>query len=245
MHGKEKTFTFFLTGKEDNDTAAESYVRNHGYDGAKCVLYKLEYTPPYEKKFTGIAYFEEMTRYRPFCDPIQKSAVAIIDLSEWIGHEKEQYLETFYKFLHDYDWSFYRYEYVFTAGKADKIQIRELYILADEYLGEGEIEEDRTMISEKEMSKYLRSRFPVDRTLAEKLSHIFVSGQIKGYPQLNTVMEDFIRRMQCKDGKVLSGRRAGKMLARLKGSKMETLFEKPVMEWREEYMKEMDKEEDV
>ena len=101
------------------------------------------------------------------------------------------------------------------------------------------------MISEKEMSKYLRSRFPVDRTLAEKLSHIFVSGQIKGYPQLNTVMEDFIRRMQCKDGKVLSGRRAGKMLARLKGSKMETLFEKPVMEWREEYMKEMDKEEDV
>lgn len=244
MYGKEKAFTFFLTGKEDNDTAAENYVRNHGYGETKCVQYKLEYTPPYEK-FIGIADFERMTQYRPFRDPIQKSAVAIIDLSEWVGHEKEQNLEIFFKFLHDYDWSFYRYEYVFTAGKADRACIKELYILADEYLCEGEIEEDRTMTSEKEMSKYLKSQFPVDRALAEKLSHIFISGKIKGYPQLNTVMEDFIGRMQCREGKVLSKRQAGKMLARLKDSKMETLFEKSVMEWREEYKEEMDKGEDV
>lgn len=244
MHGKEKAFTFFLTGREDNDTAAENYVRNHGYDGAKCVQYKLEYTPPYEK-FTGIADFERITQYRPFCDPIQKKAAAIIDLSEWIGHEKDQYLEIFYKFLHDYDWSFYKYEYVFTAGKADRSQIKEVYTLAEQYLCEGGIEEDRTMTSEKEMTKYLSSRFPVDRALAEKLSTIFISGQIKGYPQLNTVMEDFIRRMQWREGKVLSEKQAGKMLARLKGSKMDNLFGKSVMEWREEYMEEMDKEEAV
>lgn len=244
MYGKEKAFTFFLTGKEDNDTAAENYVRDHGYNGAKCVQYKLEYTPPYEK-FTGITDFERMTQYRPFRDPIQKNAVAIIDLSEWVGHEKEQNLEIFYKFLHDYDWSFYRYEYIFTVGKADRTQIKELYTLADEYLYEGEIKEDRTMISQKEMAKYLRAQFPVDRVLAEKLSYIFISGQIKGYPQLNTVMEDFVRRMQCREGKVLSKRQAGKLLSHLEGSKMETLFEKYVIEWREEYVEEIDKGEAV
>lgn len=244
MHEKEKAFTFFLTGKEDNDTAAENYVRTHGYDGAKCIQYRLEYTPPY-RNFTGISYFERMTQYHPFDDPIQKKAVAIIDLSEWIGHEKEQYLEIFCKFLHDYDWSFYRYEYVFTVGKVGRIKIKALYALVDEYLCEGEIEEDRTLIDEKKMSQYLSARFAVDRTLAARLSHILVSDKIKGFSQLNTVIEDFVGRMRRREGSVLSEKRVERMFDHLKNSKLATLFEKDLLDWGEEYVKKSNKEEAV
>ena len=90
MYQKERRFTFVLTGIKDNDSLVENYVRNHGYEKEKCVQYKLEYTPPYQN-FNGISYFERITQYRPFQDPIQKKAVAVIDLSDWIGHEKEEY----------------------------------------------------------------------------------------------------------------------------------------------------------
>ena len=106
MEAKRNNFTLLLTGAADNDTAALHYLRNHAvYREAKCVLYQLQYVPPYEK-FEGICKLGEKTKYHPFADPIQKEATAVIDLSEWIGHEQEAYLETFCKFLHDYDWSF-------------------------------------------------------------------------------------------------------------------------------------------
>lgn len=239
MHGKD--FTFILTGMKDNDTVVENYVRSHGFKEAKCVQYKLEYTPPYQN-FIGVSYFERITQYRPFTDPIQKKAVAIIDLSEWIGHENEEYLEIFCKFLHDYDWSFYQYEYVFTAGDADRMKIKELYGLISEYLCEGNIVEDRTMIDEKSMITYLMSTFPVNKTLATKLSHIFVSNKIRGYVQLNMVMNDFVDRMQSAKGSLLTEKQVKGKFNALENSKLAILFEKDIRKWKEEYTEELYKE---
>lgn len=241
MHGKEKTFTFFLTGRKDNDTAVENYVRTHGYDESKCILYKLEYTPPY-KNFTDIADFMSKTQYHPFRDPLHKEAVVVIELSEWIGHEKEENLEIFLKFLHDYDWSFYRYEYVFTVGDADKIKIKDLYALVDEYLCRGDIFEDKTLTDEKYMSVYLSANYPVNRALAERLSHIFVTNKTFGYAQINTVMEDFIERVNLRKGATLTEKQAGILLGKLEACKLQTLFELDVMEWKKEYSTGMDKE---
>ena len=86
MHGKDRTFTFVLTGIKDNDSLVENCVRTNtnGYAKVRCIHYKFEYTPPYQK-FTGIACLERATQYRPFRDSNQKNAVVIIDLSEWIA----------------------------------------------------------------------------------------------------------------------------------------------------------------
>lgn len=237
----EKNFTCILTGMKDNDTMVENYVRRHGFEEAKCVQYKLEYTPPYEN-FTGISYFEIMTQYRPFTDPIQKKAVAVIDLSEWIGHEEEEYLEIFCKFLHDYDWSFYQYEYVFTVGDADRMKMKKLYAVLSEYLDKGNIVEDRTMTDEKSMAKYLVSAFPVNKTLAAKLSHIFVDNKIKGYVQLHMVMKDFVARVQSNKGSLLTEKKVKEKFAELENSKLMILFEDDVRKWKAEYTEEGCKE---
>lgn len=236
-----KDFTFFLTGTKDNDTAAENYVRNHGFKNAKLIQYKLEYTPPYQN-FNSISYFERITQFRPFTDPIQKKAVAIIDLSEWIGHEKEEYLEIFCKFLHDYDWSFYRYEYVFTFGDADRVKVKEMYRLFSEYLCNGQIEEDNVMTDVNSMMKYLMAAFPVDKALSLKLSHIFVNNRIRSYVQLNMVMKDLMNRLQCVDGELLTEAIVSKKLDTLKDSKLTILFEKDMKEWKDQYSKESYKE---
>lgn len=241
MHGKEKTFTFYLTGRKDNDTAVENYVRTHGYNDLKCVFFKLEYTPPY-KDFRAIADFMAITQYHPFRDPSFKKAAAVIDLSEWIGHENEENLEIFLKFLHDYDWSFYRYEYVFTVGDADKSKIKAIYAVVDEYLCKGHIYEDKTLTDEKSMSVYLYENYPVNRALAERLSYIFVANKINGYAQIHTVMEDFIERADLKRKTVLTERQAGILLGKWETCKLQTLFEKDVMEWKKEYTDEMIKE---
>lgn len=241
MHRKEKTFTFFLTGRTDNDTAVENYVRTHGYDVSKCIMYKLDYTPPY-KDFTGIASFMLMTQYHPFSDPLFKMAVAVVDLSEWIGHEKEEKLEIFLKFLHDYDWSFYRYEYVFTVGDADKIKIKAIYALVDEYLCRGDIFEDKTLTDEKCMSAYISANYPVSQALAEKLSHIFVVNKINGYAQVKTVMEDLIERVNLRKEAILTEKQIGIELGKLEVCKLQTLYEREVVEWKKEYTFDRDKE---
>lgn len=241
MYRKENAFTFFLTGKKDNDAAVENYVRNNGYDEAKRVHYKLEYIPPYQN-FTGIAHFERLTQYRAFSDSVQKRAVAIIDLSEWIGHEKEEYLEIFCKFLHDYDWSFYRYEYVFTVGEANRDKTMELYALVSEYLCEGKMIEDRTMTEEKSMSEYLMTTYPVNKMLSSKLSRIFIRNEIKGYTQLNMVMNDLVERLQYKKNNLITEQQLWNSFDKLENSKLAIMFNSDMKKWREEYSEDLSKE---
>lgn len=241
MYKKENTFTFFLTGKKDNDVAVENYVRKYGYDESKCVHCKLEYTPPYQN-FTGIAYFERLTQYRPFSDSIQKKAVAIIDLSEWVGHEKEEYLEIFCKFLHDYDWSFYRYEYVFTVGEANREKTIELYALVSEYLCEGRIVEDRTLTDEKSMSDYLMAAYPINKVLSTKLSRIFIRNKIKGYTQLKMIMNDLVERMQYRKSNLITEQLLWNSFEKLENSKLAILFNSDMRKWKDEYSEDLSKE---
>lgn len=233
MYKKEKKFTFLLTGMENNDAAAEKYVRKNGYDGAKVVQYKLEYAVPYAK-FQGIAEFERMTQYKPFCDVAKKQAVAIIDLSEWLNHEKEDFLEIFMKYLHDYDWSFFKYEYVFTAGKADRTQIRALYRLASEYLYGGEIVEDRTMVDKKKLSSYLMTEYPINKGLAERLAQIFVGGKLKGVSQLEMIMRDLVERIQPPPGMLITEKHIYKFFEKIENSKLGILYEEEIRKWKDE-----------
>lgn len=158
MKAQRNNFTILTTGAADNDTAALRYIQSQEvYREAKCVLYQLQYVPPYET-FKGIMDFQDIIKYHPFSDPIQKEAAAVIDLSEWIGHEQEEYLEIFCKFLHDYDLEFYEYAYIFTVGTADRKTAEKLYTLLDRYLEEGEIvETERRILPEGEHHAYQTS----------------------------------------------------------------------------------------
>ena len=222
-----------LNEEKKNDAAAKKYICDSGFLKAKCVQYKLEYAMPYQN-FTGIAGFERLTRYHPFCDSLDKDAVAVIDLSEWIGHEQEEYLEVFCKYLHDYNWGFYRFSYVFTVGAADKYRIMALYRLLSSYLEEGRIVEDNTMTDEGAMQEYLMKEYPVNRALAKKLAHIFVSSKIKGYALLKTVMDDFTWRMKGPKACMITEGQVKKSFRKLGDSKFCILFQKAAEDWRKE-----------
>ena len=114
--------------------------------------------------------------------------------------------------------------------------------MVDEYLCKGHIYEDKTLTDEKSMSVYLYENYPVNRALAERLSYIFVANKINGYAQIHTVMEDFIERADLKRKTVLTERQAGILLGKWETCKLQTLFEKDVMEWKKEYTDEMIKE---
>jgi hypothetical protein len=232
MKGIEKAFVFLVTGKKDNEGIAFHYLEKEGYDGAR-VVFKLDYTAPYHN-FTSIRDFQNVIKYRPFEGVNRKMAVAIIDLSDWLGHEQEDYLEIFFKYLHDFKNSFYSYEFIFTAGDADEKKMKDLYMLADEYLYEGETVFERTLVEEQALADYLMEAYPFDKKSAEKFAGVFVKNQVKGFVQLNRCMTELQQ-------KIKPGRR-GKItlkeicsdFAVIENSKFGRFYEEDVKQWKQE-----------
>ena len=183
----EKAFTVFITGVKSNDYAVKRYIGK----GKSYVFYKLPYAPPYQG-FNGIRDFQVITRFKPFEDSTQKNKYAVVDLSEWVGHEREEYLEIFMKFLHDYS-GYFEFEYIFTVGNAKRNQIQELLVLAATYLEEVNVHEDLTLVEEKKLAKYIQLHFEVEKNCAAKLAQIFIKNNIDGYTQLHVFMNDICR----------------------------------------------------
>lgn len=190
-------FIFLITGVKDNESYAARYAEECGYKDGQCITFRLEYVPPYEKKFNGIRDFELLSRYHPFHDPIRKERIAVIDLSEWITHEDEYYLDIFLKFLHDYLWSFYEYRYIFTVGDAYLEQVKDLYKKAIFYLNNDAMIINHTLTNVDEMNEYLKKRYKVDKGLADQLSHVFVN-HIDGYTQLDMIMDNLFEKLESK-----------------------------------------------
>lgn len=136
---KNKKFGFYVQDKKNSDTEImECFNRSgRGKKEVPVIVFGLPYTAPYNV-FTGIKEFQLETKYRPFTDGASKHAVAVIDVTEWLGHEDEEYLEVFMKFLHDYDATFFDFNYVFTARDADVKEIEAMFELAAEYFVDGE-----------------------------------------------------------------------------------------------------------
>ncbi len=222
---KEKSFTFLVTGVKNNDYAVKKLVGlNDSY-----MFYKLAYTPPYQN-FSGIREFQVKSRFRPFEDATKQKKYAVVDLAEWIGHEREEYLEVFMKFLHDYS-DYFRFEYIFTVGSADRNQIKELLLLASTYLEDAQVLEDLTMVDVKKMAKYLQVNYMVDRTCAARLAEIFVKNRIDGYPQLHMLMDEAAKyrgvRRAISEEYILEK-------PEMKKTKLYMIFEKDIERWREE-----------
>lgn len=233
MRTGEKSFTLYVSGAADNDIAVMNYLSGQKeYRDVPCAVFKLDYTAPYQD-FTAIREFQCAMRYRPFADKAWRRKVAIVDLSEWVGHEKEDYLEIFCKFLHDFR-SFFRLEYVFTAGTADRDAAQGLYRLISEYLCAGRLVEDNTLTDSRALGELLKETYPLDEAVAEKLAEIFTAGQIRGLTQLHTVMEDFLARMDLAEGRRVTETQVLEAMCSLTDSKLFLLYEDGMKKWQRE-----------
>lgn len=233
MRVGEKSFILYLSGAADNDVAIMNYLTGQKeYRDAPCAVFKLDYTAPYQD-FTAIREFQCAMRYRPFADKAWRRKVAIVDLSEWIGHEKEDFLEIFCKFLHDFR-SFFWLEYVFTVGAADRDAVQGLYRLISEYLCEGRLVEDNMLTDSRALGRLLKENYPLDTAVAEKLAGVFVAGQIRGLTQLHTVMEDFLARMDLAEGRRVTETQVLEAMCSLTDSKLFLLYEDGMKKWQRE-----------
>ena len=97
-------YTLLITHKRDNDCAARKLV-----DGGEVVFFKLNYVPLYEK-------FEELKKLQIRTKTAdlfgQGKTCIVIDISDWVGHENEQFFIVTMKYFHDHC---YKWAYVFTV----------------------------------------------------------------------------------------------------------------------------------
>jgi hypothetical protein len=181
-------FILLVTGVSNNDEAVKYLLG----DNAQVVRFKMRYTPPYEK-FKELKSFQLKTKYRPFKPRCEYVAV---DISEWVGHEDEEYFETAMKFFHDHN----DVKYVFTVGNNPREAVQSMYIRASLYM-RGRIAEDKTLTRSDELGNHIISHYRIDKPSASLLADLFVkSNKLHGYAMLNMMMREI--QEQCNDKRI-------------------------------------------
>ena len=183
-----RSFLVLATGLDSNDAAIKRFVGDKPY-----ICYRLPYSLPY-KEFEGIRQFQLETKYRPFEDGTEAFKYAGIELSEWVGHEDEEYLELFMKYLHDYT-GFFDYKYIFVTKCTEQNHIKAIFQLASRYLDVGEVLLDKTFMDEKTLSMYIVKKYRLMSAVTSQLARCFISGAMSGYAELESVMQDIIKRV--------------------------------------------------
>lgn len=181
---KTKSFVLMVTGVADNEPTVKRLI-----GGDDFISYKLQYVPPYAD-FDGIKAFQIESRYKPFEHSNKAFKYAAIDVSEWVGHEQEEYIQCFFKFLHDYD-GFFDFKYIFTIGKLK--DWKSMYLLAGKYLEKGEVICDRTLVDTKYMSAYISDEYKVSSRASSILAELFIEEEINSYAEIETIMNDIRR----------------------------------------------------
>ncbi len=185
-----KDFVLLITNSADNDAIAERTANA----GRSVIHHKLCYVPIY-KDFDEIRNIQlKLKGHIPFSN---KKLCAIIDISEWVGHENDEYFEITLKYLHD---MCCRMRYVFTVGKADEKEVLPLFLKLRCYL-DGVIENDRTLTDIRKLSSYLVSQC-IEEKSAGILSQMIMRDeleQLRTIPIINSICRDL--RLLSKSGK--------------------------------------------
>lgn len=225
------SFVFYLSDAKEDDISVLYFLQNHKILKQDTVFrkFRLEYTPPYQE-FSSLRRFQRVLRYRPFMDSASRKMIMLVDLSEWIGHEEEEYLEVFLRFLHDYR-SFFQPRYVFSAGVVQKEEVYKLYRLISGYLPGGEMMEDHILSDSQQLCKYLCEKYPLSKPVAARLGRIIAGGRLTGLACVNMVVEDFVERMHIKRGAEITDAIVFNHRNDLQNSKVHLFFEEDTEKW--------------
>ena len=189
----EKPFVLLaLSGRDASRETLDSLS-----EGGRILETALPYAPPYES-FEGIRDLQlavrRMGAFPPEC--------LALDLTEWIGHEEEEYFEITAMYLHDHRdlWN-----YVFLVREREAGDCAALFFTLRAFLA-GELREDRTFADRETFAAYLTERFPVERSAADRLASVLTkptpqARMLRSYPRVNALMEELAR-----DGRITDAR---------------------------------------
>lgn len=181
---RDTYFVFVDTGVRDNEAIIRSLIsKNKEIRG-----FKLRYTPPYED-FKEIKKFQEMAVYQAFETNNREGVIIAVDLEEWYEHQNDEYLEIFFRFLHDYEPEIKVNSLVFSMGDKDQKQAAGILNLAYSYLGEGNVLDYKLMSDKEKLSGYIKKHTGCDETAAKLLAEEFVQ-QSTNYTLMNHILND-------------------------------------------------------
>lgn len=163
INRKDKTtmknnFLLLITGINETDRSAKD-ISPQGQDIVFC---KAEHARPFDR-FCAIR--ELQLRLRDSAYAKGKRVTAVIDLSDWIDHENEEYLDIFMKFLCD---KRRRIDYIFTVGDASAERAKKLMKAARPYM-RGAVFTDDTFMDTEKLTGYISSK-PADEKAAALLA---------------------------------------------------------------------------
>lgn len=154
-------FTMLVNFSTGSDSAVLSAVE-------KPVLCKLSYCPPYEA-FTGLKKIQLAVRRKDIFE--RKQITLSIDISEWIGHEDEEYFTSFLRFLYDHrnGW-----KYIFVVNCERTVDVRDVYLAVRYYL-RGRLVMDNKWHDAEKMKSYLHQVMRFDRPSAALFADFVLS----------------------------------------------------------------------
>ena len=178
-------FILLITEVPDNDRAAETTAPA----GQEIMYYKLRYSLPYSD-FGGLRTMQVKLRRTAYGKG--KRVTAVIDLSEWLGHENDEYLDITMKFLHD---KRSRMDYIFTVGDASAEKTEKLMRSARKYM-RGIVVRDDTFNNTEKLAAYIGSRF-AEPAAAQLLAEMLRKPRMRellGYTTVDAMCEEILSR---------------------------------------------------
>lgn len=114
----------------------------------KPMLHKLNYTMPFNE-FWGIK--DIQLAVRSF-DPFNEGEIVLaIDVSDWAGHEEEEYFISTVRFLYDHK---EKWKYLFVLRGASEEAVFDMFLTIRQYMS-GRIHKDEKWESEEKLAEYL------------------------------------------------------------------------------------------
>lgn len=179
----DNPFTFLALSGRDADCETVRALTG----GGKVLEFNLSYVPPYED-FRGIRELQLAVRRMGAFPP----EALVIDLTEWEGHEEEEYFEIAAMYLRDHRdlWN-----YVFLARELDGADCAMLFFTLRTFL-DGRMEEDRTFSDRESLSAYLARQTPFAPGTTERLAGILLqpgARMLRSYPRVQALLKELSR----------------------------------------------------
>ena len=164
---KYNNFLLVITCTKNNDNIVKSV-----FDGRDVLFCKLNYIPPCDE-LTLIKKIQLCSKERNLFS--MDKPVISLDISEWIGHENEEYLHIILKYLHDKS---SKWDYAFTVSDYEEKEAWEIYLILRQYMI-GNIYETKVFTELQAMQKYIVQEFAFKPDAAYLLAKVLLATEFK------------------------------------------------------------------
>ncbi len=184
-------YKLLITGTTDNDTAVKRVC-----DNSNLIFFKLRYVPMYED-------YKELRRLqlkiRESMNFIRYPLTIALDVSEWLGHENEEFFDITIKFLHD---MCYKWNYIFTVADKTAADVTQLALKLRCHM-KGELTKDSTFTDIDCLAQYLTAEYELSSSCAQMLAKVIMKKEMqpmRGYAATAALMDEI--KQHSKNGSV-------------------------------------------